>query len=151
MLLFKSGDAQAYRDARGKLKQGIKEARCVYEPCIEEHFKIQQIPLHVKSAYSAYRLQKHQHQHSNTDTSFPDVLNQFFNKQQAKLPPMLCHLRTYNHQVRSTLRKTHITKAVGRCSYQHISPLIAASYCPHPPQIQHHRPCAQEVSSAMLE
>lgn len=36
---FKSGDLQEYRKARLNLQKGIKEDKCKYKQCIEDHFK----------------------------------------------------------------------------------------------------------------
>lgn len=75
---FKSGDIEEYRNARGKLRNGIKDAKHNYKQRIEDHFNKNYSHSMWKRIKTINDYKSGNSQMPNNDTAFPDVLNHFF-------------------------------------------------------------------------
>ncbi len=121
MQLFHSGDAEAYRTTRSRLRKGIREVKHCYKKRIEEHFNSsdsRRVWQGIKTI-TGYNSTSSTHAQSS---SFPDDLNRFFARfdctdssdntwaQQGPSPPVLT---LSPHDVRRTLQHINPNKATG--------------------------------------
>ncbi len=117
---FKSGDAQAYSNARRELKKGIKEAKYRYKQRLEAQFNNNNSCCMWKGikAITDYNGRS---SHISNNPCLPDSLNCFFARfddqndsgvySEVKQDGRAIVLK--HHQVRSTLRRIDINKASG--------------------------------------
>ncbi len=119
---FKSGDLQAYKEARRNLRKGIREAKCRYKQHIEEYFNSNNSRC-MWQGIQTLTGYKDSHTAANTaDITLPGTLNNFFarfdrqsgeTRLHTALPEVNNPIVLHQHQVRSTLRRINERKAAG--------------------------------------
>lgn len=120
---FRSGDQQAYREARQALQRGIEKAKHKHKQCIEDSFDNNNTRNMWQGIKELTGYKDKQMLADSSDSTLPDTLNQFFARfdqriGEARTCPVLperddAPIQFQQHQVRATLRSVDVSQCNG--------------------------------------